>query len=224
MTSYRWKSLWRALVPVLMLGALLSSSLAYADDTSDFFLAVSRDDGYSLKKMIERGVDPNLKFRERGDSGLILALREHSMKAFEALMQAPKVDLEINSENGDTALMIASFTGNKHAVEELLDKGAEANKHGWAALHYAAAIGDCDIIKLLLDHAAYIDAESTNKTPPLMMAARGGQEDAVKLLIEEGADISLKNEAGLTAEDFAVKNDHPDVANLLKPKNSGNAE
>jgi len=192
---------------------------AQADDASDFFLTISRDDGYSLHKLLERGVDPNQKEPKRGDTGLMLALHEHAMKAFRELMQAPKIDLEANSNNGDSALMVAAYTNNLEAVQVLLDHDAEVNKHGWAPLHYAAAVGNCDIMKLLIEKSAYVDAESPNKTTPIMMAARAGQTDAVKLLIEEGADLSLKNDQGMSALDFARKNEHPDVVELLENAN-----
>ena len=59
-------------------------------------------------------------------------------------------------------------------------------------------------MSFLLDHSAYIDAESPNGTTPLMMAARYGSPEAVKLLIQEGADPTLFNQLGLTAKDFAL--------------------
>ncbi|MEY4426695.1 MAG: hypothetical protein RL535_993, partial [Pseudomonadota bacterium] len=74
--------------------------------------------------------------------------------------------------------------------------------------------GHVEMIKLLLEHHAYIDTESPNKTTPLMMAAQYGSAQAVKLLLDEGADISLKNDLGMTALDFsrmAEKRDSFDV-------------
>lgn len=202
---------------LLFVGTLLGiSNLAVADDKSDFFLTISRDNAYSLQKLLEHGIDPNLREPTRGDTGLNLALHEKSMKAFDVLLNTPKVDLEATSNNGDNALMIASYTGNIVAVQALLAKDVEVNKHGWAALHYAASIGNVEIMKLLLEKSAYVDAESPNKTTPLMMAARSGQTDAVKLLIEEGADISLRNDQGMTAADFAIKNEHPNIVDILK--------
>ena len=58
-------------------------------------------------------------------------------------------------------------------------------------------------MELLLENHAYIDAESPNGTTPLMMAAHYGTPAAVKLLLEAGADPTLKNQLGLTAIDFA---------------------
>jgi ankyrin repeat protein len=48
-----------------------------------------------------------------------------------------------------------------------------------------------------------------------MMAARGGHILTVKLLLDEGADATLKNEVGMTAIDFAKKHEHHDIAEGL---------
>lgn len=50
------------------------------------------------------------------------------------------------------------------------------------------------MIRMLLKHHAYIDAESPNGTTPLMIATGDGTAGAVKLLLEEGADPSFRNE------------------------------
>ena len=49
-----------------------------------------------------------------------------------------------------------------------------------------------------------------------MMAARGNHKDAVKVLLEKGADPNLKNDWDMTALDVALKKDHNEVAKLLR--------
>ena len=166
--------------------------------------------------MLERGFDPNTIEPERFDTGLILSVRKKSWKVFAALLSARGIDLNARSRNGDTALMIAAFNGDVAAANRLIDKGAEINRPGWTALHYAAASGSLPIIRKLLEHAAYIDAESPNKTTPLMMAARTGHEKVVVLLLEEGADVLLKNELGLDAIDFAKSQERTAIARILE--------
>jgi ankyrin repeat protein len=100
----------------------------------------------------------------------------------------------------------------------LINKGAEINRAGWTALHYAAASGSLPIIQRLLDESAFIDAESPNKTTPLMMAARSGQSAVVKLLLDEGADPTLKNEAEMSAADFARAQGFKELARFLDDK------
>jgi len=206
----------RELVALVLAAASLIAVPAWADDVGDLILAVSRNESYTLGKLLERGVDPNLKEATRGETALMVAIREKAMRSVMVLLASPKIDLEVASNNGDTALMIASFSDNLAAVKLLLDKDAEVNRHGWTALHYAAAVGNGEIVSLLLDKSAYIDAESPNRTTPLMMAARAGRTDVVKLLIDAGADVKLKNDQGLTAYDFAVDNERTSTAEFLK--------
>lgn len=189
--------------------------LAWAGAYDDFFHAVQANDAAAVKSLFARGLDPNLIEGERGDTGLILAVRENSMDVFRVLLNAPGIDLEATARNGDNALMIACFKANKLAVQALIDKGAEVNRPGWAPLHYAATSGNNEIVQILLDHSAYIDAESPNKTTPIMMAARGGHILTVKLLLDEGADATLKNDLGMTAIDFAEKYNFKDIAEGL---------
>jgi ankyrin repeat protein len=51
-----------------------------------------------------------------------------------------------------------------------------------------------------------------------MMAARGGHGAVVKLLLEEGADPALRNEAQMTAADFARVQGFKELARLLDDK------
>ena len=188
---------------------------AFAGAYDDFFKAVKFNDAAEVQTLLAKGFDPNAVEEERGETGLMQALRENSMKVVRVLLKSPDVDLEAKAHNGDTALMIAAYKGNLEAVKALLERGAQVNRPGWTALHYAATSGGNDIVQLLLDHSAYIDAESPNKTTPLMMAARSGRIMTVKLLLDEGADPTLKNTLGMTAIDFAEKGGFTDIAEGL---------
>lgn len=189
-----------ALVPVV-----LHSALVYAGAYDDFFKALQLDLPQSVKSLLERGFDPNATDAVRGDPALIYAIRFESAKSLPVLLAAPGVNIEARAANGDTALMVAAYKGQKEAVAALLEKGAEPNRPGWTALHYAAASGSIEIVRMLLEKSAYIDAAAPNGTTPLMMAAGGGQTSVVELLLREGADPSLKNALGMTAQDFSLK-------------------
>jgi len=188
---------------------------ASAGAYEDFFKAVKFDDADTVALLLKRGMDPNTSEPTRGETGLMIAARENSMKVFKLLLAHPDTKIDFMAGNGDTALMIAAYKANKPAVEALLAKDAQVNRPGWTALHYAAAAGSNEIVSLLLEHYAYIDAESPNRTTPIMMAARGGHILTVKLLLDEGADAMLKNDAGMTAIDFARSVDRQDIADGL---------
>lgn len=189
-----------------------------ADSYREWFEAVRVDDVRRVQSLLARGFDANSVEPERFDTALILSVRLKSSKVFSALLQAQDVNLNARSLNGDTALMIAAYQPDIPRALALIGKGAEINRVGWTALHYAAASGSIPIIQRLLDESAFIDAESPNKTTPLMMAARGGHSAVVKLLIDEGADPTLKNEAEMTAADFARAQGFKELAQLLDDK------
>lgn len=188
------------------------------DSYREWFEAVRIDDVRRVQALLARGFDPNSVEPERFDTALILSVRLKSSKVFSTLLQTPDVNLNARSLNGDTALMIAAYLPDIPRALALIAKGVEINRPGWTALHYAAASGSIPITQRLLDESAFIDAESPNKTTPLMMAARGGHGAVVKLLLEEGADPALRNEAQMSAADFARAQGFKELARLLDDK------
>ncbi|MFZ6657808.1 ankyrin repeat domain-containing protein [Undibacterium sp. TJN19] len=194
---------------------LISSPFASANTYDDFLFAVKFDNARDVKELLVKGVDVNSVEAVRGETVLMIALREKSMKVFNVLLAHEDIKLEARATNGDTALMLASYLNNLPAVKALIERGAEINQPGWTALHYAAASGSKDIVALLLEKSAYIDTESPNKTTPLMIATRSGSLDTIALLLDEGADPHLKNDLGLTALDFAKEAEQREIAALL---------
>lgn len=199
---------------ILLICCSLSGN-AFANAVDDLIFAAKFDDARKVQTLLAQGVDPNAAEEDRGESVLMIAVREGSQRVIDALLLHPKIQLEAKALNGDTALMLASYLGDLQSVTKLLGAGARVNQAGWCALHYAATAGQLDIVKLLLSRQADINALSPNKTTPLMMAVRGGQNKIVSLLIERGADIFIKNEVGMNAYDFAVYYEQSTLANLL---------
>jgi len=191
-------------------------SFAYAGPVEDMTLALNGDQATLVRQLLKKGHDVNQTGGERRETALMEAVRDNASRSFEILLAAPRVQLDTRAGNGDTALMLAAFLARDEMVEKLLEKGAEPNGTGWTALHYAAINGSDSIVTLLLDHAAYIDAEAPNKSTPLMLAARGGHVSTVRLLLLQGADATLKNEIGLTAADYAARAGNHNLALALQ--------
>ena len=199
---------------LIYLFVIIGFSSVTAGSLEDFFSAIRRDDPKAVQTLLQRGFDPN-SVGPDGNPGLILALRDGSLKVAATLAEAPDLQVEARNRNDESALMLAALKGQAGLVKRLIERGADINKPGWAPLHYAATQGNLDILRLLLDAHAYIDAESPNGTTPLMMAAHYGTVDGVRLLLEAGADASLKNQLGLTAQDFARGAGRPEMADLI---------
>lgn len=189
-------------------------SSAMAGSYEDFFAALKQDRPEVVRALLERGFEPNTPTAD-GLDALYVALRDGSLKSAQVLIDWPKTNIDTRTPKDETPLMMACLKGRTAIARELVERGADVNKTGWTPLHYAATGGHIEIMQMLLDRSAYIDAESPNGTTPLMMAAMYGTPEAAAFLLEAGADPTLKNQLGLAAADFANRAGRGDLAQSL---------
>lgn len=199
---------------LLYIIVLIGFSWAHAGSYEDYFRAIGADDEAAVVNLLRRGFDPNT-LDPKGQHGLLIAFRAKAVKVAETLIRWPNTRVEVRTSTDESPLMFAALDGQLDLAGLLISRGADVNKPGWAPLHYAATRGHLGVMRLLLEHHAYIDASSPNGTTPLMMAAFYGTPSAVKLLLEAGADPMLKNEQSMTAIDFAHRNQRQDSADII---------
>lgn len=96
---------------------------------------------------------------------------------------------------------------------------AEATKNNFAYTSLVVSIfhGRTSMAQVLLTNTQ-MDIDSVGETgnTPLMFAALWGQREAVRLLLEAGADVAVANKHGDTALALAMKAGHREVAVLLR--------
>ena len=101
------------------------------------------------------------------------------------------------------ALMCAAKQGDLTIAGAALDKGADVNTKdvltGRNVLMLAADKGKKEMVELLLNESADVNARSEGRWTVLMIAAEGGYGDIVELLIENGAEVDAENTNGKTA-------------------------
>ncbi|MFC0170355.1 ankyrin repeat domain-containing protein [Pseudoduganella danionis] len=192
-----------------------AATLAQTDDEVDLLRAAQLDNVSGVTAALSRGANPNAR-DSSGETALIVAMRYEAYRVASVLMKHPRIDLEAQAPNGNTALMMAAFRGSKPAVLDMLAHGARVEQPGWTALHYAVAAGSTEVAALLLERHAHVDAEAPSGMTPLMLAAREGQEQAVLFLLEHGADASRKDGGfHLNAAEFAIKAEKPWIAKAI---------
>lgn len=105
------------------------------------------------------------------------------------------VDINAKDEDGRTALSYAAERGHVDVVAELLRHGAfdESTCSDLVSLFAAAAVGDFDRVKELVDKGAFVDAVTLDGRTPLFYAAELGHMDVVQLLIDHGASVRAKS-------------------------------
>ena len=191
----------------IYLYVFIGFNLALSSSYEDFFKAIEFDNPSTVQQLLARGFDPNTPSADL-QTPLILAIQKGSTRVSQVLLGSPQLQVNRPNPNDETPLMLAALKQQESLVLGLIQRGADVNRPGWTPLHYAATTGHVGILRVLLEHHAYIDAESPNGTTPLMMAAYYGTPEATKLLLEEGADPLIKNHKGLTALDFASNGPH----------------
>lgn len=84
---------------------------------------------------------------------------------------------------------------------------------GWSELHFAAARGEAEKVRRLLDEGAVLNARNGKGRTPLYESAKRGHSQVVQLLLERGADVDAREARGFTALMAAVRHGH--IAELL---------
>lgn len=88
------------------------------------------------------------------------------------------------------------------------------------ALSAAAQVGNLEICSSLIEAGAKIDqpdeSDSLKGMTPLMVAAEAGHLPVVKLLIEKGCDIFLRDKPGRTAVIAASEQGHQEIAEFIR--------
>lgn len=111
-------------------------------------------------------------------------------------------------ENPNTMLLEGAYQNDIHMVLNALILHANIDTtsgEGATALHMAVAIGNIDMVKVLLHNGASTDISDYAELTPLMMAVRWGRDTIVDLLLQYGADYSATDSTGKDAFIQAVQ-------------------
>lgn len=137
-----------------------------------------------------------------GFTALHLAVKA---KSFGCVVPLVKAGVPLNALNNahETALLMASRRGLLEIVDYLLNrKDVDVNSpdiNENSPLHYIARIDDLNLIQKLIEKGATIDTVSSSGLTPLMVAAKFGQVQVVKYLIQQSAIVTFKNSRGESA-------------------------
>jgi uncharacterized protein len=200
--------------------SLLAANPALAngrDDRGNSPLLVATYTGRQeiARVLLERGARPN--FFEACAAGLTADVRRHLRDDPGAASQW--------AHDGWTPLHLAAFFGHRDAAEALLDaaadvralsRNAEANLPINAAAAGPRADRRPEVVRLLLDRGSPVDGRgSPSAHTPLHEAAYNGDTALVRVLLERGADRSLRTGDGQTPLEIATQQGRHEVVQLL---------
>ncbi|XP_050786791.1 B-cell lymphoma 3 protein [Gopherus flavomarginatus] len=124
--------------------------------------------------------------------------------------------------HGQTSVHLACEHGSPRCLRELLEWGSSRpdlearNYEGLTPLHISVATSNRDMVLLLLEHGADIDAvDIKSGRSPLLHAVENNSLDMVELLIQNGANVNAQSYAGCTALHVASGRGLLDALRLL---------
>lgn len=206
------------------------------DGTTALHWAVRNDDAALVDRLLRAGADAAAANRY-GVTPIALACENGSAAIVARLIEAG-VDANSAGPLGETALHTCARTGNPAAVKVLLASGAAVDPveawRGQTPLMWAAAEGHTDVMKLLIEAGADVNARSRiihwerqrtdeprdkwlppGGLTPLLIAAREGRTESARVLLDARADINIVDPDRHSALILALINGHLDVAALL---------
>src|SRR5262249_28742706 len=139
-----------------------------ADGRTVLISAAARGDLNVVNTLLSHDVDINVKDK-RGYTALSHALEAMYEDVEDALLNRPELDPNCRGLNGRPALIAFVWRDDKARVEKLLAHGADVNledKDGDTALHGAAENGNVEIMQLLLDKGANLNARNKQGGTP----------------------------------------------------------
>jgi|GEM_PF-2253562 len=148
-------------------------------------LAVVNNDIATVRFLIDKGANPNVQNR-----GGLTPLSRASGQGYNAilklLLKMPGIDVDLQDNEGNTPLRLATVNNQTESV------------------------------KLLLEKSANPDIQNNDGNTPLIRAVAQGYTEITKLLLLADANPDIRNNALMTAESFAVERGQRATLRILR--------
>lgn len=189
------------------------------DGATPFGLACYKGNAAVITRLLAAGEDPNAIVT--GEPVIMMAARAGDPDAIRSLLAKGANPNVTESNRGQTALMWAASEGNVPAMKVLIEAGANVRarskgpgvvpQRGGRIPRVSDPVG-------LRSHRdpSYAPNMDGLQFSPIMWAARDGRLDAVRLLLDSGADVNdEKPDDGTTVLILAIMNRHYELAGYL---------
>lgn len=157
-----------------------------------------------LKQLVLHGCLVNSR-TEIGDTALMVAAKSDQADSFLELIISG-ADLGLTNNYGDTALQLAKRSVFGSSLVNILKQAIQTGKkicssnlEVFSLLHFVAGSGNVELLQMILpDYLDDIGKHDGLGLTPILVAVKAGHTEAFRLLLNAGADISVKSREGQT--------------------------
>ncbi len=166
--------------------------------------AIENDSIIALKKLCKEGIDLNQPIDAGLEYGLeepdyipvlFFAIRKHASIEFIEVLLENGLDIHQTDDEGLSAIDIAIKFKYLDMIQYCIDKGLDINStkrpSGITPLTLAACFNSTEIVQLLLDNGAKIDAKDKMGMSAKDYAKKLGQKKMLEYLDRQGAKFNL---------------------------------
>jgi ankyrin repeat protein len=188
-----------------------------------------RADIEGVKKALADGADINRQ-SENGYTALMWACTYSSKPEYAEVAKyliAEGADMTIRASDGTTALLDAA-ENSEEITKMLLEKGADIKalrddgRGIFTSVIFGILMGSVDLefAEFILSKGADVNEAATSGDVEgwagIHYAVSNGNEELVKFLVKNGADVNAKTKGDLTPLSLAQSNDYSAIAEILK--------
>ena len=177
-------------------------------------LAAINGNAAMVDRLLKAGAEVNAPLTPAGDTAVMMAARTGAAGAIRVLMEAGANVNAKESWGGTTALMWAVSENHADAARLLIGAGADVN----ARSNYVAAANGRGFegrTPVANRNDPKVEEFASGWLTPLMLAAREGNVDMARILVDAGADVNAVAGDGKTALALSIFNGNYDVASFL---------
>lgn len=175
----------------------------------------------SADRRKRRTIDVEVVATDRQQTALMKAAEYNSVEVMELLLDGGGADIDRQTAECSTALIIACHFGHLQCVETLLAHGANPhlkNRWGFNALYMGTDTPG--ILERMLREPVDVNEHCGERQEvPLHLATVIGSVDAIASLLDRGAEINRRTVYNENALWLAVWKDHTDAARVLIQNN-----
>ncbi len=181
--------------------------------TSTFLTAVRLKHGRIVHAFLGFGADVDSTTEDNGESALMVAIRMND-KAMVAVLLDHDADVNVQDTKCRTALLHAVTKHQWALAEQLVEKGAKATAWSHRLIHETIQANNADALRTVLKAGANPN-DVQLKCPLIVLAAKAGQIEIVRVLIEAGADVNLRIIQSRTALMWAAQQGNEEMVQML---------